>query len=591
MAAISRIALAATLLVILAVVLIRAIVLAGSMETLFAKFGPDEILRLVIIRDWMDGQSWFDTTAYQMMPPDGVLIHWSRFIDAMIGGLIMFFSFFVSEPRAEMLAVSIWPTLLQICLIGVVGLGAKRLFGNVAACFAMLCAFTWPITSQLYFRPGHIDHHNVQILMIVGMTVAVVWPGRPIISGLIAGCAAGFALAVGLETLPYILLLGLLLFVRATWGFSAEANKLLGAFCAALLASAVVFWLGQTPASRYLVPVCDQLGLPVLSLIATATAASCLPMILGIKATYLRMLISVVIVGIGCLLTWPMLSGCIAGPYGALPVEVQEIIRLSIIEAMPGVRFASRNAGLYAEMMLPVAVTLVIAVGMWARLDKTEQAERAQRDVIGQLLILSAVGVLASFSQVRLALMAAGAVPLLAGFAMASLVSAYLASRASDVALKLLIAGLVIMSPSVLTSAAAQFLPKDVVSRGTLDRDCRDRVAMENLNALPPDVFLPPMNLSSLMLLSTHHSILAGPYHRSPEAFANGKIPFGLPDAEMKAYVDRIGAAYVMVCEGSNYGNGLATDLAKGGAATWLEPVALGSEPILVFKVLKDDGT
>jgi len=413
---------------------------------------------------------------------------------------------------------------------------------------------------------------------------------RPVTSGIVAGIAAGFGLAIGLETLPYILLLGLLLFLRATLGLTSRANRLLGAFCISLFVSAVVFWLGQTPAYRLGYPVCDQLGLPVLSLTAIAAAASLVPMVFGLHNILLRLGLSMAIVAVGFALAWPLLGGCLAGPYGDLPVEVQDIIRSSIREALPGVLFAKGSPGLYSRMMLPVAAAFVAAGVLWYRMGRKNEADRNKRDIVGQLLVLSLVGIAASFSQVRLALMAAGAVPLLAGFAIAAYLSSYLTRRSGAAAAKLMVTALVVLAPSVLTTTASRLLPNGLPSRGLLDRACRDQVVVAALNALPPATLLSPMNLSSLILLATDHSVLSGPYHRSPAAFANGKIPFGLPDAQMQAYVDRIGAEYVVVCAGSDYGEGLATELAEGGTADWLKRLDLEADPILVFEVLPDSG-
>ncbi|HEX9906114.1 MAG TPA: hypothetical protein VGA77_14250, partial [Propylenella sp.] len=39
---------------------------------------PDDGLRLLGIRDLIAGQGWFDTHQYRYLPPEGVLLHWSR---------------------------------------------------------------------------------------------------------------------------------------------------------------------------------------------------------------------------------------------------------------------------------------------------------------------------------------------------------------------------------------------------------------------------------------------------------------------------------------------------------------------------------
>ena len=49
--------------------------------------GNDDFMRLLSVRTWLAGQSWFDMTQYQFVPPDGLSLHWSRYVDLGIGAL------------------------------------------------------------------------------------------------------------------------------------------------------------------------------------------------------------------------------------------------------------------------------------------------------------------------------------------------------------------------------------------------------------------------------------------------------------------------------------------------------------------------
>ena len=40
----------------------------------------DDAMRLVQVRDWLAGQSWFDLTQYRLDPPSGVDMHWLSLI-------------------------------------------------------------------------------------------------------------------------------------------------------------------------------------------------------------------------------------------------------------------------------------------------------------------------------------------------------------------------------------------------------------------------------------------------------------------------------------------------------------------------------
>lgn len=64
-------------------------------------------MRLVAIRDWPGGQGWFDTTQYRLVPPEGVVLHWSRYLDVAIAAVIAPLSWIVPMETAEMWAVAI----------------------------------------------------------------------------------------------------------------------------------------------------------------------------------------------------------------------------------------------------------------------------------------------------------------------------------------------------------------------------------------------------------------------------------------------------------------------------------------------------
>jgi len=568
---------------VLAIVVAKAVIVSMKLDGDLATLGNDSAMRLLLVQNWLGGQGWFDMVEYRLMPPEGVLMHWSRYIDAMIGGLIVFFSWIFPAETAQTIALTVWPTALSVFMVLVIGFGTKRLFGPIAACFAMLCTVLWPFTSDFYFLAGAIDHHNVQILMIVLVTFAVIWPDQPMKSGLVAGVGAAFALAIGLETLPYILVIGALLLTRAHLSITPIADRLLAVFCLTLGVASVLFWLGQTPWSQLSNPVCDQLGLPVLSLIAVASVASVVPIYVLSGKTLGRFILSIALTALGCALAWPLLGPCITGPYGTLPAEVQDIIRTGISEGKPGIVYAQTNLLDYIKMVVPVVGALILASVLMRQLGTTSEDNR-RRDTIIQLLILSAVGVLASFSQIRLLLMTAAAVPVLVGFVLSILLENYLRGRATEAALGLLMASIVLLSPAILEAPIKQLLPFEPPKSTTQDTECRKDVALTELNALAPSVFLTPMNLGPVLLLTTHHSSISGPYHRSPAAFANGYIPFNLPEPEMQAYVADTNATHLLLCAGTIYGEGFVRDLVNGAEATWLKPVTIEAGDLLVFE-------
>ena len=126
----------------------------------------DDAMRLVQVRDLIAGQGWFDVTQYRLNPPDGVAMHWSRLIDLPIAILIRAAELVLPTATAERLALTVWPAgLLLALLFGVVRL-ARELADDTAARLALIFAALMAPVLQ-HFRPGAIDHHNVQLVLMV----------------------------------------------------------------------------------------------------------------------------------------------------------------------------------------------------------------------------------------------------------------------------------------------------------------------------------------------------------------------------------------------------------------------------------------
>src|ERR1700722_5276593 len=150
----------------------------------------DDAMRLVQVRAFLAGQGWFDLHQARFDPPAGYDSHWSRLIDAGLAGLFIAFKTFAPPPFAERLMVAVWPVLWLIPTIGAVAAIAWRLAGREAACAELLLAvFGLPGMGQ--FRPGRIDHHNVQIALAMLSVATAVWSDRKPWAAWAAGAGPG----------------------------------------------------------------------------------------------------------------------------------------------------------------------------------------------------------------------------------------------------------------------------------------------------------------------------------------------------------------------------------------------------------------
>ncbi len=556
----------------------------------YAGLGNDDIMRLLTVRDWIAGQGWYDVMQYRLLPPDGVELHWSRYIDVGIAAIIVPLSYFVPMETAEMLAATIWPTLILILTILVVGFGTRRIFGPHAACFATMCVAFWPLTASLHNSPGDLDHHNVQLLMMTLLAFAVIWPSRPVGAGVVGGVAAAFSLAVGLESLPFIVGAGITLFIRAVFVPSQVSQKLLTVFCLTLAVASVVFWLGQTAPERWANTVCDQLGLPTLSLVALASIACLVPFAAArwLPTPPLKLATTVVLTAVGLGLAWPFLSVCLDGPYGELPVNLQELISNGITEALPGLVYARSNVVAALVFTLPVFVTLFGGIFLWL-LSGRKQTPRAYRDqALGLLLILCVLGAAMIFVQMRTVIMMGSVAPIIGGVLVAHFLQGYLENRDLTKGLAAIAIAAVITSPILVIGPFASILEPDDGTSGQSASNCRSFESMRALNQVPPAVVLTHLNFGPTLIWASHHSGLSAPYHRSAEALSNGVKPFGLEESEMADFLRESDATHLLLCRGYNYAGDFADQLADGGSADWLRRVAIDDDAQILFEILRE---
>jgi hypothetical protein len=92
-------------------------------------FDTDDAMRLVQVRDLLNGQGWFDLVVHRLNPPDAVLSHWSRVIDVPLAGMILFFSLFTSRESAETLTRLAFPLLVQFAYFAALFALFRRMAG------------------------------------------------------------------------------------------------------------------------------------------------------------------------------------------------------------------------------------------------------------------------------------------------------------------------------------------------------------------------------------------------------------------------------------------------------------------------------
>lgn len=557
---------------------------------LFLAADGDDQMRLVQVRDWLGGQGWFDLRQYRVLPPEGISMHWSRYLDAGIAAVLTLAAQFLPMPTAELATLILWPSLLACGMVLVLAHGATRLFGPAAAVGALAVFFSWSKLGGEFVAP-RIDHHNIQILCATALFYLSLVPGRARVLGALGGAVTAFGLAIGLEMLPVYATLWGMMALRHAFDEEHSGDWLIG-FGLAFTVAAPLLMAGQTPYSAWGAGYCDVLALPVLTLGAVGVVSTLVPVLAArvLTGPVTRIAALVVISALGLWLAFPLLGHCLAGPYSEVTPEVRTTIETTITEALSvPVMYATFPAILGRLLLPPLIILLMSLVAvwcMWARISAR------QKIALLQAFLLMAVGLAIALLQVRAANLMTPAVPLLGGFVVHAFVQLPRSSRFRAPLAVLLLLGLpatVERGVTVLLEPLSPTTP----SSGSTDEarprlGCRNAAAMAEVASLPRSVLFNPLNLGATILVTTGQSVTSAAYHRSPDAFWNGAGALQSED-KLRRALTRSRADFLVFCVGG-LGDSeamLLRSLKQDHLPNWLIPDHGDRTLIAVFKVDK----
>jgi len=222
----------------------------------FALPDTDDNLRLAQVRAWLGGQGWFDLVQHRFDPAHGgANIHWSRLVDLPIAGLILLFRPLVGGAGAERIAVAVAPLLPLLLLMFALALTMKRLV-HVKAWPLPVVGLLMAYSTMGMFAPLRIDHHGWQLALLALAVSGMADPQRAR-GGVVLGIATGLSLAIGLEMMIYLALLGGAAVLM--WVADRDQHRRLATYAASLVATTGFgFLLFASYADRQ--AVCDALS-------------------------------------------------------------------------------------------------------------------------------------------------------------------------------------------------------------------------------------------------------------------------------------------------------------------------------------------
>jgi len=566
-------------------VIVYGTMMLGSRGRLNPTLGDtDDALRLVYVRALAHGEAgWWDQHLMRLQPPVGVYMHWSRLIDGGISAMMRLFELFVSRPEAETLTRFAWPMFWVIPAVWATLMIARRLGGTPAL---LPAAGFLALNPMLYpqWWPGRVDHHNVQITMVmIGLLGAIQASAA---GGVLAGAATGLGLAVGLEGLPFMALCGAgiaLNFLFAPERGAAAAR----AYALTLAVAATALYALQTPPDRWALSACDVMAANLWAALAVAGTGLFICVRTTRERSFAVRLAALALAGAAAGGAYIALDPvCLHGPLGAVDPRIKPLW-LDQVAEMRGLlerAWPNRSAFMVASLSM---CALGCLSSLWL-------ARRKEGRTTAWLLVsvVFLAGFLLALDAERMVNYANWcAVPLIAA-ALSRLLARADGSRVPLI----LVTGLLSQHVQL---AALDYIPgwkkadepRKVGQVRSVDK-CIEGRAFATLRAQSPGLVLGEIDLGPRILAQTPHSAMDAPYHRMTYGILAAFHALSAPPASDEAEVRRLGVNYVVTCPARNRqknhhlgADSLQVRLDKGQPPAWLEPLSPPSAPLQVYRV------
>ncbi len=288
---------------------------------------PDSFTRVLRVSELASGERWFDPVFRGANFPDGFTLHWSRLLDVLL--LLPAKVASVAVPFDVALlgwSITLGPAL-QILGILLLGWGTRPFLGPrrfllVAALFAAQRGISYD------FVPGQVDHHGLQVLLLVASLAALYREPYDRRAAYAAGAAGGLALWASAESLVIVFALVAALGIQWILGEEDSDGRRLLRYGAALLATSAVALVCERSPATLGTPSYERISIVQVALAAAAFAAGAALSALGRtpwSASAGRRLAAAAGVGgaavLALLAVFPALT---RNPYGATPAVVQQ---------------------------------------------------------------------------------------------------------------------------------------------------------------------------------------------------------------------------------------------------------------------------
>jgi hypothetical protein len=545
----------------------------------------DDNMRMMQVRALLHGQGWFDLRQYRLNPPFGANIHWTRFVDLPLAGLILLLQPFVGGPKAQLIAAGVAPMLPYAILLFGVALTARRLIDPRAFLLPIIAMIVAGLTNSM-FMPERIDHHGWQ-LALLSISIAGLADPRRIRGGLTLGISTALSLAIGIEMIIYLAVAGAA--VALFWVADARERPRAVAYAVSLGgAIAFSFLVFASYDNRF--AVCDALSPVWLSSLLVASALLLSLAWLNPADWKVRF---AMVVGAGVILAafhalmWPQ---CLSRLEGVSP-EVKYLWLSHVREARPVYLQGWQIASLI--LALPVTGTIGWAVLAWRN--------RVDADLFRRTVGSAVPGIVAGlllFWQTRTG--PAAQLMAVVGAVAIVWVLAPVFDRSRNPILRTLGVILVaVIGFGAVVPFALKVIPGTKMTPREMEVERANRLcnfigSYHPIALEPKGIVFTFVDRAPRLITLTHHDSIMGPYHRNGEQIADAMKAFRGSADQARRIFAKYHSNYLLTCPDSSTTtifmseapNGFYGQLTRGQVPNWLTPVKLPADsPFRMWKI------
>jgi hypothetical protein len=528
----------AMLLAIAWLLLVLQLVIQYWPETALTLNDTDDAMRLVEVREFLAGHGWFDLHMSRVQPPAGYDPHWSRLIDAGLAGTFILFHQVFDTAFAERLMRATWPLLwLAPAMIGAAAI-AWRLAGREAALIVLLFAVIGlPALQQ--FKPGRIDHHNVQIAIALLTVAATVWSDQRRWCAAAAGALTGLGLAIGFEGMPFLVLCAGAMALR--YVHDAESDRALRSYGVAVAASTVIAFFVSVAPAHWTHSACDAIAINSTAAVVVGGLGLALISRCGAASPWTRAGL-LAAVTLGAALVFVLAEPrCLGGPYAMVDTAVKPIWLAHVREMQPLLGVFSDNPSVGLGLLsFPAVGVIATAVLAWRGPWRSDVGFL----VAGAALLLAFAMMFAAVKAYAYAVWLA--MPLVAILALRLCEALRLHALVPRFVAGLLLAPAV-LSAGIITIADAAGLNRTVPNDPARDT-CFSSASYAPLAALPAGLVATDLDYGPFVLALTPHAVVAAPYHRLSTGITAAQEIFAAPPDKAHRIIDGLHADYVVTC-------------------------------------------